>query len=291
MQYFAKKHSSSGYDIGKNLNLVYASKVTNQEFQENPRSFHCHKDILELVLCLSGTCLIIIDGNPYHAAAGDIVIYNEGSYHQECASESSDFSLYCLAAKGVSIPGFADNCVARPDAPKLLHTGDSFPLFEMLFSRIFDLLRIDNFLDASLIRYYLHVLICEMLALREAQDTAAITAPAGTSSVVQQIFEFLSEHYMEKITLQEIGKALCLSPDYISHVFKKASGYAPMQYVNALRIGSAQVKLIETDHKIADIAMDVGFNNIGNFNRAFSNFVGDTPRAFRSHHSHQQRGK
>lgn len=286
MQYFASKRFSTDYNhIGDDLNLLYASKVDYEEFTENPRSFHCHPGILELVLCLTGSCLIIIDGAPYNAAAGDIVIYNSNSYHQECANESSNFSLYCVAASGVRIPGLDHDCICGPDSPKLLHTGDFFPLFQQLFARMFELIRIDNFLDAALIKHYLHVLICELLSLRKTQDNTALLPSSKKSSIVHQIYDYLAEHYTEKITLQDAGNALALSPDYISHVFKEASGYAPMQYVNALRIGSAQVKLIETKDKIADIAMDVGFNNIGNFNRAFYKFVGDTPRAFRKHHS------
>lgn len=286
MQYFAGKHTAPGRDVGTNLKLVYASSVSNPEFTENPRSFHCHHDMLELVLCMSGSCLIIIDGNPYNASKGDIVIYNSGSYHQECADQSNDFSLYCVAVTGVNVPGLDDNCISSPTSSKLIHTENAFSLFEILFSRIYDLVKINNFMDSTLIDYYLHALLCETLTLRDMNDNALFNSPAtGKQFIVKQIYDYLSENYTEKITLNDVGKALSLSPDYISHVFKDASGYAPMQYVNALRIGNAQVRLIETTDKISDIAVDVGFNNIGNFNRAFLNFVGDSPREFRKHHS------
>lgn len=284
MQYFVSKRSASGRDVGKDLELIYASNVDKLEFKENPRSFHCHQDILELVLCMSGACLIIIDGIPYNASAGDIVIYNSNSYHQECSDESSNFSLYCIAVSGVSIPGLEKNCITRKDSPKILRTGDMFPLLHTLFSRIFDLIRIDNFLDSALINHYVHSLLCEILALCESQNNVSQFCAPRKTSIVEQIYNYLSENYTEKLSLKDIGDALSISPDYVSHVFKEASGYSPMQYVNALRIGSAQVKLIETDNKISDIAMDVGFNNIGNFNRAFYNFTGDSPRTFRKNH-------
>ena len=287
MQYFVKQRSLPGRNIGTKLQLIYASKVSTLEFMENPRSFHCHKGQLELLLCLSGSCLIIIDGKPNKVSTGDIVIYNSNSYHQECADQSSNFSLYCIAAKGIRVPGLANDCILKKDAPKTVRTGDSFFLFEMLFSRIYDLVRIDNFLDASLIDNYLHALICEVLSLQENKKNDVPPSSDSKSSIVDQIYNYLSENYTDRITLQTISDYLSFSPDYISHIFNEASGYSPMQYVNALRIGSAQMQLIETDDRIADIAMDVGFNNIGNFNRAFSNFAGSTPRAFRRHHKNE----
>lgn len=286
MQYFASKHAVPGRDVGADLKLIYASNVNNLEFTENPRSFHCHHGMLELVLCMSGSCLIIIDGKPYNAAAGDIVIYNSGSYHQECSDQSNDFSLYCVAASGVNIPGLDENCICSHNSPKIVHTADAFPMFKLLFARIYELIRIGNFLDGALIDHYMHALLCELLTLCKAQENNTLfVADTNKASIVEQIYDYLSRNYTEKITLREVGDALSLSPDYISHIFKEASGYAPMQYVNALRIGNAQVKLIETNDKIADIALSVGFNNIGNFNRAFYNFVGDSPRNFRKHHT------
>ena len=108
---------------------------------------------------------------------------------------------------------------------------------------------------------------------------------SGKKNVSAEILAWLNEHYMEKITLQDVADSLSLSPGYVSHTFKDRFGYPPMQYVNYLRIGRAQVRLIESNDKIANIAMDVGFNNIGNFNRTFLSLVGLTPRDFRKAHS------
>ena len=83
------------------------------------------------------------------------------------------------------------------------------------------------------------------------------------------------------VALPLIARELSMSPDYVSHTFKNQYGYSPMQYVNILRVGQAQTRLIDTKDKIADIATDVGFNNIGNFNRAFYLLVGLSPREFR----------
>lgn len=285
MHYYNSRHASAGREAGKFVDVNHVSKLSREEFRENPRSFHCHDDFMELVLCTSGSSLVIIDGRPYTASKGDIIIYNSKSYHQECTDQSDRFSLYCVGIKGVRIPGLEPDCITKPDAPKVLHTGDSYPLFKTLFTKIFELVRIDNFQNASLLRHYTHVLLLETLPLCEQEESFAYHPRSGKDALAGQIFDYLAEHYTERITLQIVGDALGLSPDYVSHLFKETYGYSPMQYVNALRVGKAQLQLLETDKKISDIAMDVGFNNIGNFNRAFYLFSGDSPREFRKRHT------
>jgi AraC-like DNA-binding protein len=48
-----------------------------------------------------------------------------------------------------------------------------------------------------------------------------------------------------------------------------------------LRINEAQKLLQETELGIAEIAFQVGFENLSYFNRSFKNLTGSAPRTFR----------
>ena len=63
--------------------------------------------------------------------------------------------------------------------------------------------------------------------------------------------------------------------------FKKHFDRGFSKYVNSLRVGEACSLLMETDASVAEIAYNVGFNNISNFNRHFLKIKGTTPRHFR----------
>ena len=52
-------------------------------------------------------------------------------------------------------------------------------------------------------------------------------------------------------------------------------------YVGSLRVRQAQGLLRATDRKIAQIALDCGFENQRTFNRTFLKVCGTTPRAYR----------
>ena len=285
MQYFFDRRGYALKEVNQKVRVVYASFLTREEFLQLRRVYHSHDDALELVLILSGTGLVIIDGIPCNVTTGDIIIYNRNSCHQENADLDSGFSLYAVAATGIRLPGLPDDHICDKNAPKVLHTEKDFEKFRMLFSRIFNLVRIGDYRQTQLLDNYMKVLIDEVILNCNEQKQNTLFVGAGKKKVSEEILEWLNAHYKEKITLQDVANSLSLSPGYVSHVFKDRYGYPPMQYVNYLRIGKAQIRLIGSNDRIADIAMDVGFNNIGNFNRTFLSLVGLTPRDFRKAHS------
>lgn len=285
MQYFCDRRRFSVKKVDQKARVIYASYLSREEFLQLRRVYHSHDDVLELLLILDGVGVAIIDGIPYNVNPGDIIIYNRNSYHQETSDQNKGFSLYCVAASGLKLPGLAEDHICDKTTPKVLHTHDDNDKFRLLFSRIFNLVRIGDSRQTELVDNYMSVLMEEVILKCEEQREKSLFAGIAKKNVSEDILAWLNAHYTEKITLQDVADSLSLSPGYVSHTFKDRFGYPPMQYVNYLRIGRAQVRLIESNDKIANIAMDVGFNNIGNFNRTFLSLVGLTPRDFRKAHS------
>ncbi|WP_438803867.1 helix-turn-helix domain-containing protein [Metabacillus rhizolycopersici] len=78
-----------------------------------------------------------------------------------------------------------------------------------------------------------------------------------------------------------------MSQYYISHAFKRTTGYSPMQYVIRRRIGEAQSYLFSTDKTVTEIAYIVGYNSASNFNNAFKEMVNMSPQRYREFSRHQ----
>ena len=99
-----------------------------------------------------------------------------------------------------------------------------------------------------------------------------------------RIKTYIDEHYQEPLTLQDIGNELNVSSYYMSHVFKRATGYSPIQYLLRRRLGEAQTLLISTDLPIAEIAGMVGFDTQNYFNAQFTRHVGVPPKQYRENY-------
>jgi AraC-like DNA-binding protein len=80
-----------------------------------------------------------------------------------------------------------------------------------------------------------------------------------------------------------------LSPSYFSSSFKQYTGYSLIDYTNAKRIRLAsKLLLAKQNASISEIAMQVGFNNMSNFNRAFRKYAGCTPSEYISKSNRQE---
>jgi AraC family transcriptional regulator len=83
------------------------------------------------------------------------------------------------------------------------------------------------------------------------------------------------------LTLQALADAVDLSPYHFLRSFSAITGTTPHQYVLRMRLRRAAVRLHAEDARILDIALDCGFNDLSNFNRAFRAEFGMSPRAYR----------
>ena len=72
-----------------------------------------------------------------------------------------------------------------------------------------------------------------------------------------------------------------LPPTTFSRRFRRATGYAPMEYVHALRVENAKRFLEVTDHSIERIGRRVGYEDTASFRRLFKREAGLAPRDYR----------
>lgn len=105
------------------------------------------------------------------------------------------------------------------------------------------------------------------------------------SDKIKVIYEFVQEHYDQKIMLAEAAGLINMSPVSFNRFMKKRTGKTFVDYVNDVRIGFAAIKLIENDASISEVAFNCGFNNIANFNRVFKKLKNTTPSQYKKEFS------
>ncbi|WP_206952779.1 helix-turn-helix transcriptional regulator [Trinickia acidisoli] len=81
--------------------------------------------------------------------------------------------------------------------------------------------------------------------------------------------------------VQRLAEHAGLSPYHFLRTFERATGVTPHQYVLRVRLRIAAQRLADAPDKIVDVALDCGFADLSNFNRAFRAEFGVTPRAYR----------
>jgi transcriptional regulator GlxA family with amidase domain len=106
----------------------------------------------------------------------------------------------------------------------------------------------------------------------------------GGLNKVEQMACLIAQRYTEPLTVEDIGKAVGLHPNYAMSLFRKAFGATLVEYLTHQRVSHAQRLLATTDMKVVDVAFDSGFNSISRFNEAFRRTCGYSPREYRLRH-------
>jgi AraC-like DNA-binding protein len=85
----------------------------------------------------------------------------------------------------------------------------------------------------------------------------------------------------EPWTLDRLGEEAAISRSTLHERFVHFIGQPPMQYLAQWRMQLAAGWLRDTDAKVIDVALEVGYENEAAFSRAFRRAVGESPGAWR----------
>jgi AraC-like DNA-binding protein/mannose-6-phosphate isomerase-like protein (cupin superfamily) len=98
---------------------------------------------------------------------------------------------------------------------------------------------------------------------------------------LRPLFEFMDQHYPERITLDTSASRIGMSNSYFKRFFKRVTGQTFVTYLDRFRIAKAQAWLASTDKSIADIAQETGFCSQSYFGVVFKKFAHTSPYQYR----------
>lgn len=101
---------------------------------------------------------------------------------------------------------------------------------------------------------------------------------------VQEVLEWIRNHYNQDISLDDVAEQMGLSATYASKQIKAYTGTNVVNYINNLRIEHAKELLAGTKMSSNEIGAYVGFRYSQSFIRTFRKVVGMTPGNYRSLH-------
>lgn len=126
------------------------------------------------------------------------------------------------------------------------------------------------------------VLLCRNHAIQAlAQRVREIHSENPVSNYTEQCKDYVRRHFREKIHIEDMAKAMGISGNYLSRVFKKDTGEQLQAYINHVRVERAANLLIYSDETLAQIAEYVNFPTQSYFGKIFKAEKGMTPRQYR----------
>ena len=95
-----------------------------------------------------------------------------------------------------------------------------------------------------------------------------------------RLIDYISENFLEDISLETAAKTLGYEKHYLSRCFHQGMQMNFSRYVNMLRVDTATELLQNSDLSITEIAFSSGFQSVRTFNRVFLELTGKNPRDY-----------
>lgn len=114
-------------------------------------------------------------------------------------------------------------------------------------------------------------------ASRLQKENTLSESKDGYSKTIKKSIDYIHKNYKQHISLQDISNYVFLSHEYFSRLFKEEVGENFSSYLTNYRMKKAESLIKNTDMKISQIAIEVGYTNASYFSRSYKKFKGISP--------------
>lgn len=257
------------------------------DFTQVPLHWH---DEMELIYIKKGCGIITVDFTPYTVSAGTIALIIPGQLHsiEQYEQESMEYENI-IFHPGILISKKTDTSNTDFIAPllsgnlsvPLLYTPD-FPYYKEI-SACID--ANDEISRTNPPGYQLYIKSQLFMLLFILANKCCLNEPAKKDykslEKMKLILKYVENHYMDKITIEDMANEVDLSQSHFMKYFKNTMGTSFIDYLNEYRLTMASRLLVSSESSILDIAAEVGYENLSYFNRTFKKRFEMTPREYR----------
>lgn len=290
---YIKNNTKYSKEVNKHGSDMLPYEIYRTSMPRFFRSFPMHwHDEIEIIYVINGRAVYTVDFEEYIIEEGDILFIPPASLHSFAQYENEEFdaatvifsmnmvnnSQMDICSIKYIMPIFNNEVylgpIIRSGTPEATELAEYIKkvAYEHINKQTGYELRVRiGFLD--IIQYcYLHTLYT---------GEKKISTMKRSAEQIKNVINYIEEHYMDRITLEELAQFANLSVYHLSHLFKKCTGQSTNEYINNYRLTKAAGRLLEDNSAVLNIAIDCGYNNISYFNRAFKNKYGMTPGEYR----------
>lgn len=178
----------------------------------------------------------------------------------------------------------------KPDSPagailQKLKNGFSFPesrkctlphLMQPLSSIIAEFLAPDRLFSELMIDASITAALTEVA---RGDAPRAGKSYASSEKMLSDVIGYLDSDYLSIKTLQEVSEQLGYSHGYLCKLFRQTYGVTMQEYLLQRKMHHAAT-LVRQGRPVSQIAEELGYQNGGNFSRAFKKYFGTSPKYF-----------
>jgi AraC-like DNA-binding protein len=118
--------------------------------------------------------------------------------------------------------------------------------------------------------------------LSELSNQLVLEQENAEPPIISKARRFINENKTEPLSLGNVARAAGASVFHFCKIFHKTTGLTFSDYVARARAEDARRRLQNPNLRISEIAYDVGFQSLTQFNRTFQRIFGQSPSEYRA---------
>ena len=245
--------------------------------------FHAH-DFLELYYFLDGSVTYYIEDQVYDLCPGDLLIIPAGKMHRPViANEHAAYERMVLWITPQYLQGIDS---PAGDLQKNLQKvgehgycvpfrGDETVFVTALLKKLLYMQKSDT--DPKFCAGAVELYLWTIFRSYGVIDTTH----RNETQVIPQVIRYITEHFSEPLTLEDIAAEFFVSKSYLNRHFKAYTNSTVYAYIMALRLTHAR-RMLREGIPAVEAGRECGFSDYSTFYKAFKTQTGLSPQQFKS---------
>jgi AraC-like DNA-binding protein len=133
-----------------------------------------------------------------------------------------------------------------------------------------------------------HEAALRLLQMHQGVRREAGSLPAHRPATREELYrrlhlarDYAAASYAQPVSLDELARIACLSPNHFLRSFKGLFHQTPYQFLIDCRLERASWLLVKTSLPVTEICLSVGFQSLGSFSSLFRRSFGLAPQQYR----------
>ena len=233
-----------------------------------------------LIYCHDGKGRVTIGKNEFKIQADDFITIPIKTPHSYSADDNEPWSIFWVHFKGTVSAKLVSSLEKKNRLRGFIKFKDESI---RLFNEIYDQLE-RGYSSSNLM--YTNMSVWRFFTTFLFNDKFDSSGKLSNKDSIDQVIDYLSNHVDKVLSLDEMAKEVNLSPSHFSFLFKKKTGYSPIEYFNHLKVQKACQFLLFTKLRIKEISQELGIEDQYYFSRMFTKVMGLAPNDYREKRVH-----